>query len=157
MESDTPAQVTGTRAKERLLAAATLLAMPLTLALEIAARHLFQPAGLDELRSYLHTPATVVAWCVVPMAALVALVGAAIQRRLLARALHSVPPDAVRRRDGARVGAFFLASSAMQVPGLAAAVLFFVGASPVPVIAVMAVATAGIVRLLLLPPPYTAS
>ncbi len=157
MESDTPAEPYGKRIHERLLVAATLLAMPLTLGLEAAARHLFLPADLDELRAYLHAPATVAAWCIVPVAALVSVAGPAIQRRLLARALRPIPADAPRRRDAARVGAFFLAASVMQVPGLAAAVLFLVGASPVPVVAVMAVATAGIVRILLRPPPRAAS
>jgi hypothetical protein len=137
------------RASERIFALATLLAVPLALGMEVALRRFVLPPEFETLRAWLNEPATYLAWAVAALAAGGALAAerifAVMARRQLARLGDpaSVPNS---RAAAAKLGAFILASSVVQLPALVATLTYTLGASPIPVAAAVACSTLGVAR-----------
>ena len=125
----------------------TALAAPAALGFETLLRGLLFPDDFEILRAYLREPLTLVAWALVGLCVVLALLGSALQRRLGDRATARLPADR-RTPEGearARLGAFMLAASVPQVPAVLCTVAFMMGASLTPVLVAMAIVTVAVV------------
>jgi hypothetical protein len=125
------------------------ISTPLALVVESSLRRLVMPPDFDAVRAWLSPALTPWAWAMVPAT----LVGTALGWWLLGvltrRELRARRPGVTEEqaRDKAEFEALMLASSAPQVPAVAATMLYMLGAGLEPVIASMGVATLGVVSL----------
>ncbi len=122
---------------------------PLALALETGLRRALFPAEFDEVRMWLGPSITPWVWLGPVACALAVPLGARVQRWLVARHLARLP--APRRTETERAEAEFdallLSTSAPQLPAVIATLAFMLGASLLPVVVAMIVATAGVLAL----------
>ncbi|MCH9682164.1 MAG: hypothetical protein K0V04_12070 [Deltaproteobacteria bacterium] len=127
------------------------LSTPLSLAVESLIRRLLLPPEFDQVRVWLAPTLTPWAWGMVPLTVATTALGwwlfSSLARRELRRARPGLTPAQARAK--AQFEALMLASSAPQVPAVAATVLFMFGASIVPVAVAMVTATAGVLSLAL--------
>ena len=119
-------------------------AVPVAYALETGLRVLLLPPDVEALRQELRPILTGFAWWLFGLAFPMALLGLWVKRRLFRRALVRLPEPTPALRERAEMEAFLLASSVPQIPALFCTVTSLAGASPEPVLATMAVATAGV-------------
>ncbi len=128
----------------RLIIAATVSAVPLSLAVETVLRPLIMPAELlAELPRSLGQALTTMSWILVVGTAVVGAVGTLLIVPLSRRAVARAETGAVSEQT-ARLGAFLLVASASQLPALLATLSFLFGASAVPVIGAVAVSTVAV-------------
>ncbi len=128
-----------------LIAAST----PAALAVESLLRRLLFPPDFGQVRAWLGPTLTPWAWGMVPLTLVTTGFGWWLFGALTRRELGRVRPGltAEQAHAKARFEALMLASSAPQVPAVAATLLFMAGASIVPVAVTMGVATLGVVSL----------
>lgn len=119
-------------------------AAPVAYAMETGLRALLLPAELEAIRAELSEPLTEVAWWLCGLGVPAVLLGLWAQRALLRRLLARLPEPLPAQRERAATEAFLLASSIPQIPALLATVASLGGASPWPVVATLAVSTAGV-------------
>lgn len=139
------------RAHARLWGLLGLIALstPLAWVVESGLRRLLFPPDFDAVRAWLSPTLTPWAWAMVPAALVTTGIGwwlyrVLARRELLARRPGLTPEQA---RAKAELEALMLASSAPQVPAVAATMLYMLGADAVPVAAAMITATLGVVSL----------
>lgn len=125
------------------------LSTPLVLVVESGLRRLMMPPDFDAVRAWLSPTLTPWAWATVP-ATLVAtglgwwLFGVLVRRE---QSLLRPGSSADEARAKAEFEALMLASSAPQVPAVAATMLYMAGAPWLPVASAMAMATVGVLSL----------
>ena len=143
-DTQTPPPLRGTK---WLVIAATVVAIPMTLALESVLRDAFMPRDFDEVRLFLRPEMNVVAWTAATMTFVLGVTGLAMFERLASRATMRLPEDrgTATRIAGARIGVFALVASIAQVPGLFSTVALMLGADWLPVIVGVLVSTAVVV------------
>ncbi|MCA9705954.1 MAG: hypothetical protein KDK70_08915 [Myxococcales bacterium] len=137
------------RARLYGLLALICLSTPLALGVETILRRLMMPPDFDAVRAWLCPTLTPWAWATVPVTGAAAGLGwwlfSALQRRALARRRPDQDEAQVHAR--AQLEALILATSAPQVPAVAATMLFMMGASLTPVLVTMGVAMLGVLSL----------
>lgn len=139
------------RAHARLWGLLGLIALstPLAWVVESGLRRLLFPPDFDAVRAWLSPTLTPWAWAMVPAALVTTGIGWWLYRALARRELLARRPGltAEQARAKAEFEALMLASSAPQVPAVAATMLYMLGADAVPVAAAMITATLGVVSL----------
>jgi hypothetical protein len=122
------------------------LSPPLALVVESGVRRLVMPPGFDAVRAWLSPTLTPWAWALVPITLVTSALGWWLYRVLARRELRSRRPGLTdeQARAKAELEASMLASSAPQVPAVAATVLYMLGADLVPVAASMVGSTVGV-------------
>lgn len=122
------------------------ISTPLALALETLLRMLIFPPEFEEVRMWLRPTITPWVWFAPILAAVMTVVGIAVQRALARRAIAKLDADA--RTPEALAAAHFdglmLSTSAPQIPALIGTIAFMVGAELTPVLVGIAVATVGV-------------
>lgn len=133
------------RAGTLTLVAATVLAAPLALALESLLRWLLFPPDFEVLRTFLEPVLTPIAWALVALSALAALIGALAQRVLSARKIARLGPHAAPAQvEAARNQVFLIAASIPQLPTIASTLAYMFGASLVPTLVGVGVCTVSV-------------
>lgn len=112
-------------------------------------RRLVFPPDFDAVRAWLSPTLTPWAWAMVPATLVTTGIGWWLYRVLARRELSTRRPGltAEQVRAKAEFEALMLASSAPQVPAVAATMLYMLGADVVPVAAAMGTAMLGVVSL----------
>lgn len=112
-------------------------------------RRLVFPPDFDAVRAWLSPTLTPWAWAMVPAALVTTGIGWWLFRVLARRELLARRPglSEEQARAKAELEALMLASSAPQVPAVAATMLYMLGADAVPVAAAMVAATLGVLSL----------
>jgi hypothetical protein len=125
------------------------LSTPLALVVESGLRRLMMPPDFDLVRAWLAPTLTPWAWATVPATLATTVLGWWLYGVLTRRELRTRRPGltAEQARAKAEFEALMLASSAPQVPAVAATMLFMLGADVVPVAVSMATATLGVISL----------
>jgi hypothetical protein len=125
------------------------LSTPLALVVETGLRRWMMPPDFDHVRAWLAPTVTPWAWATVPAAVVATGLGWWLYRVLARRELKNRRPgqSEAQARAKAEFEALMLASSAPQVPAVAATMLFMLGADVVPVAVAMGVATLGVASL----------
>lgn len=125
------------------------LSTPLMMVVEMGMRRLVLPPELDHVRAWLRPTLTPWAWATVPLCAVTTVLGWWLYRVLARRELRARRPGLTeaQARAKAEFEALMLASSAPQIPAVAAAMLLMLGADVVPVAVTMAAATLGVLSL----------
>lgn len=125
------------------------LSTPLVLVVETGMRRLVMPPDFDGVRAWLSPTLTPWAWATVPATLVATGLGWWLYRVLARRELRAHRPGLTeaQARAKAEFEALMLASSAPQVPAVAATMLYMLGADVVPVAVSMAGATLGVVSL----------
>ncbi len=125
------------------------LSTPLALVVESGLRRLMMPPDFEAVRAWLGPTLTPWAWAMVPATLATTCLGWWLYRVLSRRELRAHRPGLTEEqaRAKAEFEALMLASSAPQVPAVAATMLFMLGADVVPVVASMIAATLGVVSL----------
>lgn len=125
------------------------LSTPLSWVLESGVRRLMMPPDFDAVRAWLSPTLTPWAWATVPATLVTTVLGWWLYRVLVRRELRSRRPGLTdeQARAKAELEASMLASSAPQVPAVAATMLYMLGADVVPVAASMVGATLGVASL----------
>ncbi|MCX4246637.1 hypothetical protein [Paraliomyxa miuraensis] len=125
------------------------LSTPMALAVESGMRRLLMPPDFERVRAWLSPTLTPWAWATVPLTVAATGLGWWLVRVLARRELRVVRRGmtAEQARRKADFEALMLASSAPQVPAVAATMLFMLGASPTPVVVSMVLATLGVLSL----------
>lgn len=125
------------------------LSTALALAVETAVRRLMLPPEFEQVREWLSPTLEPWAWGTVPLTALAGVTGWWLYGRLVRRGIARAKPgsDPERTRARAELDAAILASSAPQVPAVAATMLFMMGAPLRPVLVAMGVAVVGVLSL----------
>lgn len=125
------------------------LSTPLAWVMESGMRRLVLPPDFDAVRAWLSPTLTPWAWAMVPAALVTTGIGWWLYRVLARRELLARRPglSEEQARAKAEFEALMLASSAPQIPAVAATMLYMLGADAVPVAAAMAAATLGVVSL----------
>jgi hypothetical protein len=119
---------------------------PLALVLETALRMLLFPPEFEEVRAWLRPTITPWVWVTPVLAAIATLGGLRLQRWYAARQFAALAP-AKQTDEGwaaANFDALMLSTSAPQVPALLATLAFMLGSAAPPVLAAIAVGTAGV-------------
>lgn len=134
------------KVSRRVLLPLIALSSPLSLAVETAIRTLLFTEDMRTLRAMARDALTPVAWGFVPLTVAASLVGVAVHRVALRKALAAAAlkvgkPDA---EENARLTALYVATSVPQLPALVATFLFTAGAAFVPVMTTLLVAAAGV-------------
>jgi hypothetical protein len=123
-------------------------AVPMGYAMESGLRALLLPPELEALRRELSPALTEVAWVLFGLCFPASLVGLwakrLLRRRILAGLARGATPQPAQQ-ERAETEAYLLASSIPQIPALFATVASLGGASPVPVVAALAISTVGVV------------
>ncbi len=139
--------------RARLLGLLVVIALstPLALALETVLRRWIMPPEFEQIRRWLSPSLAPWAWGTVPAAVVATALGWGLLRVLARRELRQRRPGQTEAQARARAEfeALMLASSAPQVPAIAATVLYMLGAPLRPVVVSMAVATLGVFSLAL--------
>lgn len=140
---------THSRARQLGLLGLICLSTPLALGVETVLRRLMMPPNFDAVRAWLEPSLTPWAWATVPVTVLATLLGWWIFGALRRRALKGRRPgqDEAQARASAQLEAMILATSAPQIPAVAATLLFMMGASLVPVLVAMGVAMLGVLSI----------
>jgi hypothetical protein len=140
------AVVARTPAKTYALLAFIAVSTPLALAVETGLRQLLFPPELEEIRAWLRPTITPWIWVMPALATAAAVAGLWLQRWYAKREFFALPKP--ERTDAAwsdaNFDALMLSTSAPQVPALLATIGFMAGAELPPVIAAIAVGTAGV-------------
>ena len=125
------------------------LSTPLALVVESGLRRLMMPPDFDVVRAWLAPTLTPWAWATVPATLVTTCLGWWLYRVLSRRELRARRPGLTEEqaRAKAEFEALMLASSAPQVPAVAATMLYMLGADVVPVVVSMLGATLGVVSL----------
>jgi hypothetical protein len=125
------------------------LSTPLALAVESGLRRLMMPPDFEAVRSWLSPTLTPWAWATVPATLVTTCLGWWLYGVLSRRELRARRPGLTEEqaRAKAEFEALMLASSAPQVPAVAATMLYMLGADLVPVVGSMLGATLGVVSL----------
>ncbi len=136
-----------------LVAAST----PLALLVESALRRLMMPEGFEAVRAWLSPTLTPWAWAMVPATLVTTGLGWWLFGVLKRRELRLRRPEAssaeaqaeaqAKAQAKAEFEALMLASSAPQVPAVAATILYMAGAQGLPVAITMGAATLGVLSL----------
>lgn len=144
------------RARPYGVLALICLSTPAALGVETLLRRLMMPPEFDDVRAWLSPTLTPWAWATVPVTVAATGLGwwlfAALTRRALnRRALNKRRPEHSEHeaRAKAQLNAIMLASSAPQVPAVAATMLFTMGAALTPVLVAMGTAMLGVLSLAL--------
>lgn len=122
-----------------------IVAAPIALAFETALRLLLFPPEFELVREFLNPYLTPVAWLIALIVGAAALLGLALQRRIVAKRLSSQPDATGDQRYQLAVGVFLLTSSVPQIPSILSTFSFMFGASIVPVLAGIAVCSVGVI------------
>jgi hypothetical protein len=126
--------------------AVVAVSTPLALAVETLLRTLLFPPDFEEVRTWLRPTLTPWIWLTPILAAIATLGGLRLQRWYAARQLAALPP--AKQTDEARAAADFdalmLSTSVPQVPALMATLGFMLGSAIAPVLAAIAIGTAGV-------------
>jgi hypothetical protein len=119
---------------------------PLALLLETALRMLLFPPEFEEVRAWLRPTITPWVWFTPILAAIATLGGLRLQRWYAARQFAALAPAKQTAEGWAAVNfdALMLSTSAPQVPALLATLAFMLGSAAPPVLAAIAVGTAGV-------------
>lgn len=127
------------------------LSTPLAWAFESVLRALVLPPDFERVRAWLAPTLTPWAWVAAGATLAATVLGWWLHRVLARREPRSPRPGLTREQAHARaeLEALMLASSAPQVPAVAATMLFMLGADVVPVAASMVGATLGVASLAL--------
>lgn len=145
------AMPTTVSSQRRLLGVLALVALstPLALAVETGVRRLMMPPDFEEVRAWLSPTLTPWAWATVPAVLAATGLGWWLLRVLARRELRRRRPGLTEQqaRAKAELEAVLLASSAPQVPAVAATMLYMLGAAIEPVVAAMGAATLGVLSL----------
>jgi hypothetical protein len=131
------------------------LSTPLALVVESGLRRLMMPPDFDAVRAWLGPTLTPWAWATVPATLATTCLGWWLFRVLSRRELRARRPGGLTEeqvRAKAEFEALMLASSAPQVPAVAATMLYMLGADLVPVALSMVGATLGVVSLAMVIP-----
>jgi hypothetical protein len=122
------------------------LSTPAALMVETALRHVLMPPEAEALRAWLRPIVTPWVWWTLPATAVAVVLGAWLYRWLLRRELRrlEVRLPAVQARHKAEFEALMLATSAPQLPALAATLAFMCGAELQPVLAAIVAGTLGV-------------
>jgi hypothetical protein len=123
----------------------TALAAPVALGFETVLRHLLFPPEFEQFRAFLEPVLTPFAWVLGLLAGAASLAGFALQRRLTEKRLARVTADDVAIRHAQVLGVFLLTASVPQIPAILSTFAFMFGASIAPVLAGIAICTAGVV------------
>jgi hypothetical protein len=125
------------------------LSTPMALVVETGLRRLMMPPDFDAVRAWLSPTLTPWAWATAPATLVATGLGWWLYRVLARRELRARRPGLTeaQARAKAEFEALMLASSAPQVPAVAATMLFMLGADLVPVAVSMTLATLGVVSL----------
>lgn len=131
------------------LLAVVALSTPMAMAVETGMRRLMMPPGFDLVRAWLSPTLTPWAWATVPATLAATGLGWWLQRVLVRRELRTPRPgmSEAQARSKAEFEALMLASSAPQVPAVAATMLYMMGAPLLPVVVSMAIAMLGVLSL----------
>lgn len=139
------------RSRARLYGLLGLVALstPLALVVETGLRRVMMPPDFDAVRAWLSPTLTPWAWATVPATLVTTVLGWWLYRVLARRELRARRPGltAEQAREKAELEALMLASSAPQVPAVAATLLYMLGADVVPVGVAMGGATLGVLSL----------
>lgn len=122
------------------------LSTPAAMVMETALRRLLMPPEAEALRVWLRPIVTPWVWWTLPATVVAVLLGAWLYRWLFRRELRrlEVRLPAAQARHKAEFEALMLATSAPQLPALAATVAFMCGAELPPVLAAIAAGTVGV-------------
>jgi hypothetical protein len=131
----------------RVLVAAIAVSSPLSLGVETALRTLLFTDDMRDLRAMVGPSLTPVAWAMVGLTAVAAVVGVAVQGAAFRHALRSRDASDPDARERARVQALYVASSVPQLPALVATFLFTGGAALTPVTIALLIAALGVLAL----------
>lgn len=125
------------------------LSTPLAWLMESGLRRLVFPPDFDAVRAWLSPALTPWAWALVPTTLVTTAIGWWLYRALARREVMARRPGLTveQARAKAEFEALMLASSAPQVPAVAATMLYMLGADVVPVAAAMVAATLGVISL----------
>lgn len=131
------------------LLALICLSTPLALGVETVLRRLMMPPNFEEVRAWLSPTLTPWAWAAVPVTVVATGLGWWLFGVLARRELNKRRPGCTEAEARARaeLEAVLLATSAPQVPAVAATMLLMMGASAVPVLVTMGVAMLGVLSL----------
>lgn len=139
------------RSRARLYGLLGLVALstPLALVVETGLRRVMMPPDFDAVRAWLSPTLTPWAWATVPATLVTTVLGWWLYHVLARRELRARRPGltAEQAREKAELEALMLASSAPQVPAVAATLLYMLGADVVPVVVAMGGATLGVLSL----------
>lgn len=137
-----------TPSRSRLYGLLGLIALstPLALVVEAGLRRLMMPPDFDAVRAWLSPTLTPWAWATVPATLVTTCLGWWLYRVLSRRELRARRPGLTEEqaRAKAEFEALMLASSAPQVPAVAATMLYMLGADVMPVVVSMLTATLGV-------------
>lgn len=126
------------------------LSTPLALAVETGMRRLLMPPDFDRVRAWLAPSLTPWAWAMALVTLATTGLGwwlyGVLRRRGLRRRRRPGTTEA-QAHAKAELDALMLASSAPQVPAVAATMLYMLGAELRPVVVTMAIATLGVLSL----------
>jgi len=138
-----------TRARLWGLLGLVALSTPLAWVMESGMRRLVFPPDFDAVRAWLSPTLTPWAWAMVPFTLVTTGIGWWLFRVLGRRSRLAHRPGLTdeQRRAKAELEALMLASSAPQVPAVAATLLYMLGADVVPVVMTMGAAALGVVSL----------
>jgi hypothetical protein len=125
------------------------LSTPAALVVETAARRLFMPAEVEQIRAWLGPIITPWVWWTLPATVLATLAGAWLYRWLYRRELARLRlrRPLAEAHQKAEFEALMLSTSAPQLPALAATMSFTLGADLGPVLAAIAVGTVGVLAM----------
>ncbi|MEM9454457.1 MAG: hypothetical protein AAGF11_09775 [Myxococcota bacterium] len=130
------------------------LSTPVALGVETVLRRLMMPPEFDAVRAWLSPTLTPWAWATVPVTVAATGLGwwlfrTLTRRALSRRTLNKRRPELSEHeaRAKAQLDAIILASSAPQVPAVAATMLFMMGAALTPVLVAMGTAMLGVLSL----------
>lgn len=126
----------------------TIVASPAALGLETGLRLLFFPSDFNVyIRPFLNPYLTPVAWIFATIAGLGALLGLALQRRLVTKRIGKLPEEfnTRERRYQVAFGVFLLTTAVPQIPSIFSTFCFTFGSDLLPVIVSIALTSAGVV------------
>lgn len=129
----------------RTLLYLTVLAAPAALAFETALRKLLFPADFEEVRSLLEPLLTPVGWLIGGVAAVASLVGLVLQRRMAEKRVARLPERTADACYREVFGVFLLTTAVPQIPAILSTFMFMFGASIVPVLVAVGIASLGVV------------
>jgi len=123
------------------------LSTPLALVVETVLRRIMFPPEFEEVRAFLRPSLELPTWSLLSLVVLMTFLGLRAQQRRITRRMAARPPEEQTQhyRDKETLDSLVLFTSLPQIPAILAAFCFMFGASLVPVLANMALATAGVI------------
>ncbi len=125
----------------------TIVASPAALGLETGLRLLLFPPEFPLIREFLNPYLTPVAWVFAAIAGVGALLGLALQRRLVTKRVGKLPAEfnTRERRYQVAFGVFLLTTAVPQIPSIFSTFCFTFGADLLPVLVSIALTSLGVI------------